>query len=262
MNSKNAKVTVIVASCDAYSDLWEPFSRLFKRYWPNCPYDVVLVTESSVSEPERYVSDRIVSCGKGVGWGDRLVMALQQLQTPYVILLCDDYFLCDQVDTSKIEKIVGWAEKYHSGYFLMVRTAETRPAFSETEGLFELKKGRGYCVGTQAGVWDVRFLEYLAFGCNSIWEFERLGSFKCVGWDQPILGTLKMVFPFEDVVHKGRWEVHGVRLCDRNDIDIDYSRRKQMTDLMMAKEYLKGAILKINPTLVLRIQNFLKLGHK
>ena len=65
-----------------------------------------------------------------------------------------------------------------------------------------------------------------------------------------------MVFPFEDVVHKGRWEVHGVRLCDRNDIDIDYSRRKQMTDLMMAKEYLKGAILKINPTLVLRIQNF------
>jgi hypothetical protein len=262
MTSKNARVTVLVTSCDEYSDLWVPFLLLFKRYWPDCPYDVVLVTESPVAAPEQYGADRIIACGKGVRWGERMMTALQQIQTPYILLLCDDYFLCDQVDTAKIEKIVDLAEKHRSGTFLMVPVAETHPAFSESEGLFEVKKGRGYCITTQASVWDIRFLKQLANGCQNIWDFERLGSFKCVELDQPILGTLKRLFPFEDVVHKGRWELHGIRLCERNDIEIDFSRRGKMTDLLSAKEHLKGVIQNMNPTLVLRIQNFFKLGHR
>lgn len=41
-SGRAADVAVVVASCDAYADLWEPFFRLFRRYWPDCPYPVYL----------------------------------------------------------------------------------------------------------------------------------------------------------------------------------------------------------------------------
>jgi hypothetical protein len=259
----NGKLTVVVTSCDKYADLWQPFSILFKRYWGDCPFEVVLVTESPLADCENPAFDRVAACGKGVGWGDRLVMALDQIRTPRVIMLCDDYFLCDRVDMEKIGRVLELAEKYNAGYFPMIRMPiSTRHPFSESEGLFELKKGTAYCIATQAGVWDVGFLRTLAKGVNSIWEFERHGSFKCAGMEQPIIGMDTMSFPFEDAVHKGRWEDQGVRLCDRNDITIDFTKRKRMTEFLIAKEHFKGAILQLNPTLVVRIQNLLNLGHK
>ena len=38
-------VSVLVMSCDAYSDIWEAFNTLFKRYW-DCPYKVYFGTET------------------------------------------------------------------------------------------------------------------------------------------------------------------------------------------------------------------------
>ena len=38
--------TLLVNSCDAYSDLWEPFFKMLGVHWPDCPYPIVLNTES------------------------------------------------------------------------------------------------------------------------------------------------------------------------------------------------------------------------
>ena len=38
----NSKCTIIVSSCDSYSDLWIPYLNLLKLYWPNCPYKINL----------------------------------------------------------------------------------------------------------------------------------------------------------------------------------------------------------------------------
>ena len=262
MKTEENELSIIVASCDAYSDLWHPFSALFRTYWSDCPFEVVLVTESEVVDKEKYVFDRVVACGRGMGWADRLTAGLNQVKTPYVIMLCDDYLLCDQVDTDKINGLLCLAKKYRAGNLRMIQNPKHSRVFSEAEDLGEYAKGTAYCVATQAGIWDVAFLKQLAKGYNSIWEFERLGSFQCVGLEQPILGTRRMAFPFEDAVHKGKWEEFGVRLCDRNGIEIDFSRRGKMSNLMVAKEHLKGAILDMNPNLVVRLQNLFGLGKK
>ena len=43
---KSESCTVLVASCDKYADLLGPFSALWRKFWPDCPFEVVLVTES------------------------------------------------------------------------------------------------------------------------------------------------------------------------------------------------------------------------
>jgi len=262
MKTEENILSIIVASCDRYSDLWRPFSLLFKKYWSDCPFEISLVTENDVVAKEDTVFDRVIACGRGIGWGDRLVTGLDQIKTPYVLMLCEDYLLCDRVDTDKIKHLLCLAKKYHAGNLRMIQNPKHSRIFSEIDDLGEYEKGTAYCVATQAGLWDVSFLKRLAKGYNSIWEFERLGSFRCMELDQPVLGTRKMTFPFEDAVHKGRWEESSIRLCDRNGIEIDFSRREKMTDIMMVKEHLKGAILNLNPNLIVRLQNLLRLGKK
>jgi len=258
----DASLTVLVASCDNYSDLWTPFSTLFRKYWQDCPYEIVLATESLVQPKPDTVFHRTIPCGKGTGWGDRLSMSLEQIQTPYTLLLCDDYFLCDTVDSAAINGFVQLAQKHRVGNLRLLQNPAFTNVFSEAEQLGEYKKATAYCIATQAGIWDTHFLQNLARGYASIWQFERKGSFALEKLTQPLLGTRAFQFPFEDVVHKGKWERHGIRLCQRNGIDLSQSKRAVLSDWDYAREHFKGFILNLNPTLIVRIQNLLKLGKQ
>ena len=40
----NADCTVVVCSCDKYADLLESFAVLWRKYWPDCPFETMLVT--------------------------------------------------------------------------------------------------------------------------------------------------------------------------------------------------------------------------
>ena len=35
-------LTIFVNTSDNFEDCWEPFFKLFKLYWPDCPYPIVL----------------------------------------------------------------------------------------------------------------------------------------------------------------------------------------------------------------------------
>ena len=39
----NNDCTVLVTSCDAYRDVEAPFLKLFRKYWPDCPFDLMLL---------------------------------------------------------------------------------------------------------------------------------------------------------------------------------------------------------------------------
>lgn len=106
------------------------------------------------------------------------------------------------------------------------------------------------------GIWDCAFLNTILKDEWSAWDFERIVSLSKEHNDQPVLVSLDYEFPYEEGVRQGKWMVQGAKLCKRNGIRIDESKRPIMTNKEMAKIYTKGAILDINPTLILRIQNF------
>ena len=251
--------SVVVASCDKYADLWRPFAALFGHYWPECPYETVLVTESPVAQPPAGYS-RVVSAGKQ-GWGDRLAFALAGIDTPYTLLLCDDYFLCAPVDAAVIERCLLLARKYDAGNLRLIPNPPHTAVFSDAERLGVYEPSTAYCIATQAGLWNTRFLQRIAQGYNSIWEFERRGSFRD-DLTMPLLGTAEKVFPFIDAVHKGRWEDEALRLCRLHQIPVDLCYRQGYSRWDRIREYVKGLVFNLNPTLLVRVQNALNLGHK
>ena len=43
---KNRECTALVVSCDAYADVVPAFIALWRKFWPDCPFETVLLTET------------------------------------------------------------------------------------------------------------------------------------------------------------------------------------------------------------------------
>ena len=257
--NKNPDCTVVVASCDKYADLIGPFATLWRKFWPDCPFETVLVTETAPAEAEAF--DRVVACGDGTNWCSRLVMALGQIATPSVILLCDDYYLNAPVDTSLVLKRLEQAKRFDAVNLRMIPNPVTKIPFRE--GLREYAKNTAYCIATQAGIWNREFLAKLAKDKSSIWEFERYGSFDLADETRPILGTPTKEFPFVDAVHKGCWETFGVQVLKDNGIVYDFSKRGLPPFRVRVVEGLKALVFALVPnTWIVRVQNALGAGAK
>ena len=130
-------------------------------------------------------------------------------------------------------------------------------------GLFEYRKNTAYCIATQAGIWNRGFLQSLARGKASIWEFERYGSFQVGEESRPLLVTPTKEFPFIDAVHKGHWEKFGVKCLTDNGIDYDFSKRGLPPFKVRVVEGLKAFIFAVVPNnWIVRVQNVLDVGAR
>ena len=262
MTGKNTDCTVIVGSCDKYADLLGPFIALFRKFWPNCPFEVVLVTES---DPHIMGFDRIISCGDGMNWASRMEKALGEVSSPTVLMLCDDYYLSSSVDTEKMRLRLGQMKSLNAVNLRLIPNPVPRSGNSRSvaHGLFEYRKNTAYCIATQAGFWDREFLKSLLHGKASIWEFERCGSFEVGEEPRPILVTPEKDFPFVDAVHKGCWEKFGLAVCRANGIEPDLAVRGLPPFRTRLVEGLKALVFAIFPaSLIVRIQNALGSGAK
>ena len=259
----NTDCTVLVCSCDKYADLLGPFAALFRKFWPDCPFEMVLVTETWGED--NLCFDRVVACGPGMNWASRLVKALDEVSTPYVLMLCDDYYLSAKVDTAKILSRLAQAKSHNAANLRLIPNPAPQSGKScqAPDGLLKYRKDTAYCIATQAGFWNRGFLRCLANGKESIWEFERYGSFEVGSESRPLLVTPTQEFPFVDAVHKGYWEKFGVALCRDNGVGLDFSKRTLPPFRVRAVDFIKALVFAIFPhTLIVRTQNALGFGAK
>lgn len=265
MTSFSPDCTVLVCSCDKYADLLDPFLALFRKYWPNCPFELTLVTESEPTLVGPYAFDRTIACGPGLNWASRLVLALAQVKTPYVLLLCDDYYLSEPVDTPRLLRRLNQMKTLGASNLRMIPNPKPTAANATPHegGLFEYKKNSAYCIATQAGFWAKDFLLRLAKPVASIWEFERYGSYAVADDPRPLLVTPTKEFPFLDAVHKGHWESFGKACVEANAIPYDFTKRGLPPLTIRIKEGLKAVVFAIVPNgWIVRIQNRFALGAK
>lgn len=259
----NRELAIIVYSCERNSDMWTVFSTLFRKYWAECPFEVILVTDSyrgkdksGVYEDEERetVFSKIVVCDGD--WSYMIKTAINVAGTPFVSLWMDDYLLCDYVQEHVLKKYIEIMRRYHAANIRLVGSESWLELYViKRKNIGIWKPGTAYSMSTQIGIWDVEFLKRNIKDGWSAWDFERKGSVEIIDKEHPLLVSLDYIFPYEEGVRRGKWMDNGVRLCKRNNIDLDFGRRKQMSNFDMAWIYFKGGILEINPTLVVKIQN-------
>ena len=254
------ELAVLVYSCWKNSDMWSVFMQLFRKYWKECRYQVILLTDK-VDDRDKYGFDDVIVLDGN--WREMVLAGLDAAGTEYVMLCMDDYLLCDYVKNEDIVFYVQAARKYHAANIRLVESPSIVPTtFAMDRNMNFYKPGTAYSVSTQAGIWNVSLLRVYMKHYDSPWDFERRGSIEIKDDQHPFLAPKNYVFPYEEAVRRGKWLDSGVRLCKRNNIKLDFKRRRQKSNFELSWIYFKGGILEMNPTLVVKMQNFIDIARR
>ena len=259
----SADCTVLVTSCDAYRDVEGPFIALWRKFWPDCPFETVLLAETERPASAGAPSfDRTIATGPGKTWCQILADALSRIGTPYVMMVMNDYFLEAPVNTQLVLKRLSEAKMFDAANVRLEPNPPGRVPWPGSD-LMEFPKNTAYCVTCQTGIWNREYLAGLAARYKSAWEFERFGSFMLADEKRPLLVSPRREFPFLDAVHKGYWEPWGVRVMAENCVEYAFSRRGEPPLSVRLREGVKKLVFAIFPwTLIVRVQNALGVGMK
>lgn len=240
MNPLKSDLSVIVQTCDRYSDVWNGFYMLFNKYWGNCPYPVFHVSETKCSGQEKI---QTILTGE-LEWSGRLIAALDKVDSDFVLLLLEDYYLIKNVDERQIEHCISILKANPNAAYLRVFPVPgpdaDYPGFTDT-GI--ILNSSAYSVSTQATIWRREALKSMLLGHETVWDFELKGSERIAHFTYDLL-CLKINhsgkkaehgdYPYTylcTAVYKGKWMKEAIQLCEKEKIILDLKYRRAETSI-------------------------------
>lgn len=228
--------SILVSSCDKFSSAWEPFFTLLNRYWPQCPYNIYLNTETF-----SYCNYNVVtlnSCESS--WTGRLIDSLNKIDSDFIIFILEDFFLMGPVRDSVVEEIL---DKMKNDPQIAVVYPKRISGFDGRDKehpewiRMDLNKSNKYLINCQVAIWNKTALLNLVVTGLSPWELER--SFK-VSEDSPYkfycspegskFSIEGDVFPYYFAIQNGygiaksKWLWNNKKFFKKEHIDVDYSK--------------------------------------
>ncbi len=235
----HSDLTIFVNTSDNFEDCWHPFFSLFQRYWPDCPYPIVLNTETK----DYNFSGINITCAKvssgevnRLGWSECLARALDGINTPYILYLQEDYFLESAVKADVLKELL---DLMRAGQADVIRLSEAVDAgpwhTTDSNLIWAVDQKAKWRFSLQAALWRKDLLRKQIRQHESPWQLESFGGSRlrrskekicCVNRDL-FYGKGKEVFPYQPTgIIAGKWvgEI-VVPLFQANDITVDFSIR-------------------------------------
>ncbi len=214
--------SVVVSSCDGFEDAWQPFFRLFFKYWPDCPFPVYLITNGKRYDDERV---RTIAISPDRKWSSNLKETLRQIDTQYVIYFQEDYFLNKKIDTATIISLVSYAQKTNLACLRLFPSPGPNTSYSEFPNLGKISDDAPYRISTQTALWNKEYLDGILVDGETGWDFElkthsdqNRRLFLSV--KKPVIQYVKSTG-----IKKGRWTFDAIQLFKKEGIDISTSQR-------------------------------------
>lgn len=228
LNSFLGDVTIVVNSCDAYSDVLELFFKALDEYWPDNQYPVVVNTESSTllgyTEEQK----------GGVTWGQRLIDLLYKIETEYVVMVFDDFLLEDFVDKNKLNAVFNLLQSDRDSSVFYLNAACVSDHVDEPENDYRLlKDGVDFRLNSVPAVWKREELIRYTRGVDSPWAWEVFGSYRTFNKGRNFYSSSSQqcnIFRYNykkgGAIYRGKWVREVVEdKIQKYGLDIDLERR-------------------------------------
>ena len=253
MEMLSSKITIIVMSCDSYSDIWKYFVMCLDKYWNNKDIKRLLVTDTIVGPIDGFST--VVSCGSNLQWTDRLSRAIDKVETPYILLLLEDFFLKNTIDENIYCEIVDKMDEYNIGVFKLMPDIGKGIVWSKDNQYLLYEKGQPYRISTLPSIWNKSYLKKLTGVSNSAWQFEREITYYSNQFDEMVLGISGNAFIYAHAIKRGKWQDEGLDLLKQIGIEIDFSVRKKRNLFDKIRQIIIDFVFNLSPELVVRLQN-------
>ena len=239
--ASNSPFSILINSSDGFEDCWQPFFVLFNKYWPDCDAPILLNTErknwaiEELSVRCTQVALRLTKM-KRLTWSECLMAALDQVETPLVLYLQEDYFLEQSVDVSLVKDManlmISDPSVKHIGLTHFGSCGPFSPASDPR--LWKISPKSKYLISTQAGLWKVDTLKAYIRAWENGWMFEIFGTRRARRKGELFLTLNRDVYNPENKlaiqylhtgIIKGQWHKGIQSVFNRHGIVVDFGRR-------------------------------------
>lgn len=233
----NKDCTFFLSSYDGGEDLWEGFFKALSVQWPEMDMKVVLNTETKEYQYPGYEIESFrPSLGKDLTWAERIIESLKHVDTEYVLLFLEDFWLDKRVDDAFFRKTLDWMKQNpdvaNFSYYPCLPGSNIRDERFER---FELRPQKcEYKFNCQVGLWRTKELISFFRTHEDPWEWEVFGSMRAGRCSQKfycLKEEAEPVFSYGDnltgcIIHRGKWVKDAViPLAEQYGLTIDYSKR-------------------------------------
>ena len=168
----NNKIAILIISCDKYSDLWEPCTKIFNKFWPDCSFDRYILTNFKEHDVDGFKSIQI---GQDKSWSHGLKLALSHLEYKYdyVFTMVEDYYFIEKIDNKYINEMFNLVEKENGDFLSLFRLPSKLERINKFFGRLENNIPYRQSVGFT--LWKIRTLYNILDEDENAWEFEKRG---------------------------------------------------------------------------------------
>ena len=170
----NQEMSIVFIGFDGYSDVWDDCMNLFQHFWKNCPYPIFFVNNI---KDVVYKNVKVLHAGSDAEWSKKVQLALDEIDTPYVCLLLEDFLIGSNIDSNLVQSTLSFIKENNIRYYKIVnnnRPVKNKDAnYKGIKYLHEVPGNDEYGVSLQAAIWKKDYLEELLGTENyNAWTFE------------------------------------------------------------------------------------------
>lgn len=226
----NNDVTFLISSCDKYEDAWNPFFKLLSIYTKDCEftYPIVLNTETKKYSCSEW-DIRVINSSTKLTWSERMLYVLERIETDYVFLLLEDFFIQSPFNYEQFDKVVQYMRDHDD--VGVIHTTPTGKKYEPTTEMFFERKFSQNNICVTAVLWRKAFLQQLLRKHENIWEFEWYSGMRAPRYPYKVMQYNEMypvIFDYRVVISdgyglvQGKWLKKNEELFEKHGITVDF----------------------------------------
>lgn len=167
-------LTIVFIGYDGYSDIWNDCINLFKRFWADCPYEILFINNE---KKVFWDGVKVLHAGNDAEWSKKVQVAIKHCRTKYICLLLEDFFVGRPIDTNTIKRMMRFIENEKINYYKLANMNRAiknhDPIYKDYKFLHIIPKSDEYGISLQAAIWNIDYLKELVGNENyNAWIFE------------------------------------------------------------------------------------------
>lgn len=213
---------ILVCSCDRCEDLFQPFHLCLEKYYPNHP-EVIYMTET-IKNP--YYKTICKNYPLEI-WTKRMRETLKEIDDEQILLLMDDCFIRQPVDTDRIEYLSAQL-KGNIAMFAFEKSWDPNDEETNVVGMKRRQHGSSYEVTINCALWQKDKLMDVLSRDSDPWDVEMNQDNK--GYDYYI-NSGDYIIDWGYItwnptgIFRGKWCRNIIPFFEKEGIEIDYEKR-------------------------------------
>lgn len=236
-------LTILVNTCDSYHDVLAIFFHAWQDCWADCPYPVIINTESrNYSYPARVHHQSRTS--RTDDWGARLRETLSAIDDEFVMMIYDDFILEAPIRNERVEQALNLLSTQPSAVVTyLVDTALPLSRIDTDDVFIPINDRVDYRLNSAPAIWRKQALmDYTDVG-DTPWAWEVFGTYRTWG-DGRVFYSLNPkipdIYPYNHkkggAIYRGKWVREVVeRMAEKYPLNIDWTERGFASDTVFEK---------------------------